>query len=557
MTHSFNVENTIQKFGYDPRMLTKYSANTVILICCFCLKDFEKQWRDKSRIKKSISCDDCLSICSYYTRSQTFLSEHEFYLSSCQRLNLNVLVNDTINNLGYDPRLLAPGSRKKVLVKCEFCLQIYKTGFNVINNKSSVTSCKKCDAIASSYVRKKLSDDKYEFYKSRRPIVDESLLNSVATFLKYGYYPRDLASSSAKRIITNCAHCSIQLEIPISKFTTRQGRISCSKKECVWAKTQDTLELKHGVRTTLDIPSVQEKLTNPITEQIVESILRDIYEIDFVRSFSVGQYSFDFYIPSLNLLIECQGDFFHKFKEFGYTGTPQDRNKSNYIEKFTNHKLVWIYEHEINLGRIREILDNHIGKLQHSRIDVDDLSDLEFREITDKEAHSFLAIHNYIGNLGTVSTRFGAFYNNELVSVCVFGGAVSRNRYLNVINNAFGASYGPKELREIRRFCVRDNTHNSGLRSFLLERFCEMIKRIEPDVKGLINFLKIDLSSDWIPVSGLEPSYHYVDPKTRKSMNPETVHGMTDRHFPEEDFARQAGLIRMEEISKEMWFRKF
>jgi putative resolvase len=134
------------------------------------------------------------------------------------------------------------------------------------------------------------------------------------------------------------------------------------------AKTVETLQLKYGVSTTLDIPSVQMQLLNPAsTEQILEAIIRDEYKLEYTKNFSLGPYSFDFYIPKCNLLIECQGDYFHKFKEFGYSGTPVDRAKSSFVENNTAYKLIWIYEHEINLGRIRKILGYQLGKIKTTR----------------------------------------------------------------------------------------------------------------------------------------------------------------------------------------------
>jgi len=171
------------------------------------------------------------------------------------------------------------------------------------------------------------------------------------------------------------------------------------------------LQEKYGVSCTLDIPSVREKLESPSTERLVAAVLSKRYKIEYIHQYTIGPYSFDFFVPSLNLLIECQGDYFHNFKENGYSGTPKDRSKSSYVENNTNFKLVWIYEHEIHIGRLHKILDYHIFNAIEPATDFE-LKDLSFSSIPNADAHQFLSKYHYLGNLGTVATCWGAFHNS-------------------------------------------------------------------------------------------------------------------------------------------------
>ena len=54
-------------------------------------------------------------------------------------------------------------------------------------------------------------------------------------------------------------------------------------------------------------------------------------------------YFADFYIPSMKLVIECNGDYWHSFED----KQQRDKNLKNFVEK-TKHKIIFIWEHEIN-----------------------------------------------------------------------------------------------------------------------------------------------------------------------------------------------------------------
>ena len=52
------------------------------------------------------------------------------------------------------------------------------------------------------------------------------------------------------------------------------------------------------------------KVVNNKLEQTFRSIL-DTHKIDYIQSFNSGRFVYDFYIPSRNILIEVDGDFYH------------------------------------------------------------------------------------------------------------------------------------------------------------------------------------------------------------------------------------------------------
>lgn len=55
------------------------------------------------------------------------------------------------------------------------------------------------------------------------------------------------------------------------------------------------------------------------------------------------QYFLDFYIPSLRIAIECNGDYWHNL--------PDRKERDKQLKQFakrTNHKIIFVWEHEIN-----------------------------------------------------------------------------------------------------------------------------------------------------------------------------------------------------------------
>jgi very-short-patch-repair endonuclease len=555
-------EATLDKFGYLPSSLTFGSAKRVIFKCEFCHRNFESSFKSTRRSKHT-TCSRCRSIAAAYTTTGVSQDKHEFWKNRQIRVRPGIIdKEETIRIYGYNPFNLGAGSKQKIIANCEFCLCKFTTTPAVLNNKPELSACKRCDAIASVYVRFNETGDKHQFYLSKRPKVNADCLDIEATKNQFGYSPLDLSTYSAKKVVVICKYCGTRLTIRMSKFSIREGLITCWS--CMRQKTIETLEKRYGVKCTLDIPAVRKKLADPKTEQIIAAFLRDRYKVDFIRNHTIGPYSFDFYIPSINLLVECQGDFFHNFKEFGYSGMPKDRAKSSYIENNTVHKLVWVWEHEIHIGRLRKIFDYHIYNAIEPKRSVT-LNDIEIRKLSNNEAHSFLSQYHYLGNLGMVATSFGAFFEDLLIVVCVFGGT-TRNQSIKKVNKFLKTSYGPKQIRELRRFCVRPNIEAKNLASFSLKRFIQAAKDGNRNTKAIISFSDptvgdqgtIYKASNWRKMLDTVPSYHYVDSKTSQIIHKRTVWGMAKAaHMTEKDFVASSGLRRVEELPKSMWIKVF
>jgi hypothetical protein len=329
----------------------------------------------------------------------------------------------------------------------------------------------------------------------------------------------------------------------------------------------DTFNRKYGVSNTLDIPSVRDGYKKSSIEQIIEQILKDRYGVEYISQYIIDagkfSYSFDFFIPSCNLLIECQGDYFHDFKKNGYVGTPKDRAKSSYIENNTNYKLVCIWEHEIHVGRINKILDYHIYKILEPEINIPDLKKLSFRQISSIDAHMFLSQYHYLGNLGSSSKCYGAYYDDILVCVCTFGGT-TRQGTVEKLNKFLSSKIHPRVIRELRRFCIRPNVIAKNLASYCLKRFIGEFCSENDDVKYMISFSDstvcdvgtIYKASNWKKLPSTSNSYHYFDGKTNKSIHKKTVWNIANRaHMTEVEFSTSIGLEKVKELPKSVWLK--
>lgn len=468
----------------------------------------------------------------------------------------------TVEKFGYAPTTQSPLGSKRVVVKCEFCLELYDTGYGVFS-KTPDAACKKCDAVSSVYTRQGRVGDKHEFWLERRPKLDESKLDIQATQAQFGYSPLEIFHFSAKKIVAICDFCSVSFPMAMSKFTEKMSSICCSNKECKWKKTQNTIQDRYGVSSMIQLPGALKSLTDPSTERTVAEILESRYpDLEFVRQYPVGPYLFDFYFPTLNLLLEIQGDYYHQFKEYGYLGSPKDRSKSSYVEKYTSYKLSWIYEHEIQLGKLDHRLSGILGPpTPDSAVIEIDKDRISFAMIENDIAFSFLSYNHYLGNIGGVSSHVGVFYDKQIVGVLTMGGLTSQ-RNLPAINNSssISPSLSPGEIREIRRFSLLPEF--VSLSNFVVESAIEFF-RASSNFRAVLKYENpydgVQISgSGWITIDNLEVSYHYLDRETNKWINRQTIVdksrylGMT-----EAEFAHKSGLSRVNEVPKKAWLRVF
>ena len=552
-----DLQSTIDQFGYTNLDINKKINQKIIAICEFCNNRFETTLISFHTDHRQVACQACSSIVGKFNAQSEITNKHEYYLKFKLKLNEKIKYFK-INH---------PGSDKKLTMICNFCHVEFSKQIKNINYVNQEIVCKSCASLAAHFHKQSEFSNPREFYLSRHLDLDFSVIDLQATQEKFGYNVFNLKNYGHHKVVVKCCFCGQLTDAYLYYLVKQNFRKTCL--DCRKKKNTETLLKKYGVSTTLEVATLNGKLKNPSTEQIIESLLIQKYQVKYIRNFEIlfndgKSYSFDFLIPSIDLLIECQGDYFHDFKRNGYSGTPKDRAKVTYIETYTSFKLIHIWEHEIHLGRMKKILDYHINNLTESIIEIKSLYELEFKIINSVDAHSFLSSYHYLGNLGTVSVCYGAYFNNQLVCVCTFGGTTRQNTFKKV-NEFYQTKFSHIEVKELRRFCIKPNVTAKRMASFCLRKFIQLYKNDNPNVNIIIGFSdptvcdsgSIYKYAGWTQLANTSKSYHYLDPSTVKMIHKKTVWNCANRsHLKEKEFVSRTGLIKVNELSKYMWSKQ-
>jgi hypothetical protein len=557
------INNTLTKerFGYTNEELSQFSTFPIVIDCDFCLTPFERkkmQFSKPSRREIPHACKKCDQIKSNW-KKQSALSPHEYFSNYETMMGSkdfpNILWDKTKEKFGHTKDDMNPRSEKRILVICEFCLNEYETCLATLNRVGRPSACKPCSSLKS---QRREGESPAETHARLRTPVDHTQLNISKTIDTFGFDPRLIPSKSEKKIIINCYVCQSEYETWMASYSDFAPYMSCSKPACRYTKTQKTLFEKYGVRTTLDISSVKAKLTDPKTEQLVCGLLDNTYKVSYERSKTFGPYSFDFFIPSANLLLECQGDFFHNFKDNGYSGTARDQSKATYIANYTNLKLVHLWEHEIHIGRVKKVLDHHLGVARTAPIECK-ASDVTYKQIDLKTAFEFLSLYHYLGSVTRNSVSIGAYYQDTLVGVCSFGG-VTRHETISKTNNQTGLKITKTKAAEIKRFAIRSNVTCKNLGSKFIAEAVKLYKLVKPQVEYFISFADESVgdmgglykAANFQSLGKTSKSYHYMD--GTKAIHKKTVYNTAvAAKLTESEFAKNAGLVKVEEKPKSKW----
>lgn len=538
---SVDSTETLLKYGYSPDSLNDSSHKFVVAVCEFCGKRYETQFRRAKGV-----CKKCNSVASSYTMNSKNVTKKQFYDSTVGNVSEKIA--------SIIPCGMSPFSSKRVNVYCEFCGNQYGTTPNTLSKSGSAT-CKRCIGVAT--LHKEEDGDKRSFYlkmvennsKKLKPIVDR--INVELTMKEFGNEVSTMKWWSHDKVMTSCYFCGLPNSTSMIYLVKNGGIVSCPS--CVGKKTTKTIFERYGVESVTDVPSVKAKLSNPSTERLVESVLSG-YGVSFTRNYTIGPYSFDFFLPSHKVLIECQGDFFHGFKTNGYNGTSKDAAKATYVNRHTEFELVSIWEHEIHIGRIRTILRRFIRE----NVLKFELRDLNVSRINSDDAKNFLAQYHYLGSLKSAQ-HFGAMVGSQIVAVGSFG-PTTRQTTGPKLSKHMSVPIKHGEIMELRRFCIISGDHPKNMASYLLKRFVKAA--VKTNTKIVMGFSDSSVghsggvykAAGWNELWTTSTSYHYLDPKTNKSIHKKTVYERASNlKMKESEFVEKTGLIKVKESPKVAW----
>ena len=285
-------------------------------------------------------------------------------------------------------------------------------------------------------------------------------------------------------------------------------------------------------------------VSNKTSIEVFVKTLLDEYNIEYKSNNRTVLKSkeLDVYIPSKNLAIECNGCYWHSESE---------KPKNYHIEKMKECnslgiQLVQIWEdwivHKPEI--VKSLILSKLG-IYKERIYA---RKCEIREIPATDCTNFLEINHLQGSVNG-SIRIGLYYNDELVSVMVFG---KKRKSLN--SSSTGNVY------ELYRYCNKKNTQVIGGASKLFNHF---IKKYNPT--QIESFSSNDISrGDLYKVLGfkkdlkISKSYWYINStmhrihrySLRKS---ELIKLGFDPSLSESQITESMGLLRIYDSGQSKW----
>lgn len=156
---------------------------------------------------------------------------------------------------------------------------------------------------------------------------------------------------------------------PILRIAGRKN--SMSKKQR-WLQLPE--EEKQKIRKHCAIMGAKCKKQRTSIEIKIDNLLYSKRNIVYYANHYLDGFVFDFYLPSLNLVIECQGDYWHgnprKYSDSNLNKIQQnnikrDNRKKEYLS--SNHigsLFLWEYDIKKNFEAIREQIESHTNLIE-------------------------------------------------------------------------------------------------------------------------------------------------------------------------------------------------
>ena len=261
--------------------------------------------------------------------------------------------------------------------------------------------------------------------------------------------------------------------------------------------------------------SVKEKMAHLAADQlgrisniqkILYSLLDDI-DVRYEPEKTIGFWTYDAFLPDHNLVIECQGDYWHQRPE----AIIKDKQKASYLANLPQYILKYIWEHEFKCkDRILDLLRYWTGTTQ-SQLDFD-FDRLVIEPIDRLESELFLGKYHYAGRVNKSGIGYAAKLGETVIAVCVFDYPTRSESTTRLVLKS-------KQLIELVRFCIHPSYQKKNLASWFISKCLRSLKAKKPELKCVISFADstfghsgtIYRASNWICDGETKPSYWYAD----------------------------------------------
>ena len=367
-----------------------------------------------------------------------------------------------------------------------------------------------------------------ESYKAQKR---ESLLRwyennpeKVAAMLEKHRSPHELAKRSAR----------------VAKLWEDQEyriRVSAAIKK-TWSSTELRQRASEGGKVRANRPEVRLKMVEIRSRQpVVSSLNKAVFAcleslgVSYISEYAIGPWVFDVYIPSHEVLIECNGEYWHSLPK----AIRNDKSKDTYVRKYASEKkLVTVWEVEFfKEGRLLHILKKILGLIEAKPENVD-IHDIDIKEVDRVVASTLYSQHHYLGSVrGDI--HFGAYYMGNLVATCSFG-SFSRNQQTKRYKGA----------KELTRFCADPAYHAKNLGSKFLSSCLKVLG------KPVVTYADTTQGHDGALYKAcnftlshtVEPDYFYID-GNGWVMHKRTLWGRASKmSMSEADYAAKHGMVK-------------
>lgn len=229
---------TQAKYKYSPHSLPDGTKSPVVVKCDFCEEPFEMEWKAflfiMGRDSKLHGCPKCNKILQAYVKTDRSVAPPDFrrgYVDGYLTLDW-VDFEETRRLYRYDPRKVAYGSvedRMMVVVKCKRCgLRQSVKLFGLTKFSQYNGYCKSCGKQVSEKILRKQrapSGEEFDRTESER----HRGVFRQETIRRLGADPDEMPSNSSAPVVAKCCICGGPTETKLGYFTSKEGRVSCSK----------------------------------------------------------------------------------------------------------------------------------------------------------------------------------------------------------------------------------------------------------------------------------------------------------------------------------------
>jgi len=299
-------------------------------------------------------------------------------------------------------------------------------------------------------------------------------------------------------------------------------------------------------------------------ERTTQSLLH-LLGVEFKIHYQIGHYEFDIFVSSHNLLIECQGEYWHSTKQ----AKRRDAAKASYIhEYFPDYRILYLYEREfLNPNLVKQKLEQALHrispdiKIQHFDLNSVTIMKLSVKNKLQKSFYSepeeFLQSFHYTGFGRSAKVIYGAYLGDKLTAVCKFSRIIRQEV-------ATSMKLKPSEVLELDRFCIHPEYQKKNFASWFISRCSKLVFEEFSRLKFLVSFADLTFghtgiiykAANWYEIGRVKPDYYYISEDGfilhKKTLyNRARKMGMTERKYVEEyKYTRTYGKGKIKYILK-------